>query len=155
MFDITLTTTNRQTCCAPACLKMLLDFYGHGAPLDTLIEECGVSVIGCTAADVLRVGRAHGLEGMSAWKMDADTVMRNDRPAILWWHYNHFVVFAGLNAQGEPVICNPMRGMFAIDAGTFRARYSGVALCNGHPSDILPADDYFGEHEPEPDYFDD
>jgi ABC-type bacteriocin/lantibiotic exporter with double-glycine peptidase domain len=103
---------------------------------------------------VLRVGKAHGLDAMSAWQMDADALMRNDRPAIAWWRYNHFVIFCGLNDKGEPMICNPMRGLYPIDAGTFRALFSGVALCNGHPIDILPGD-YFGENEPEPSYFDD
>jgi len=152
LYDIDLVTTDRGTCCAPACLNMLLKYYGHDAPLDQLIEECGVGVAGCGANDVLRVGRAHGLEPFAAWRMDAATVMRTDRPAIIWWNYNHFVVFAGLNEAGEPVICNPQRGMYPIDAGTFAARYTGVALCAGQPNDIMPAD-YFGEDEPEPDYF--
>jgi ABC-type bacteriocin/lantibiotic exporter with double-glycine peptidase domain len=154
MFDIKLTTTNRQTCCAPTSLKMLLDFYGHDVPLDTLIDECGVSVNGCSANDVLRVGRAHGLENLKAYRMDADAVFRNDRPAIIWWRGNHFNVYGGLNDKGEPVLFNPCRGVYPIDRGSFIALYSGVALCNGTPSDILP-EDYFGEHEPEPDYFND
>lgn len=152
MFDVTLVTTRHQIACGPACLKMLLAYYGTDVDLDTLITECGVSVNGCTAADVLRVGRAHGLTAMAAYREGSDAVLRQDRPAILYWRHQHFVVYAGLNDAGEPVICNPGQGRYAIDVGSFNALYSGIALCNGRPADQFPAD-YFGENEPEPDYF--
>ena len=142
MFDVKLVTTRHTTACGPACLKMLLAYYGIVAELDTLIEECGVTVNGCTARDVVRVARAHGLEEMTSWKEDPEDVLRQDRPGIIWWHYDHFVVFCGLNDAGEPVIANPMRGRFAIDRGSFKALCTGIepgtciALCNGKPLDI-------------------
>ena len=154
IFDIDPVTTRHPTACGPACLKMLLDYYGHPVELEQLIEECGLGVHGCTSADMLRVGRAHGLTAMAAYREDAAAVLRQDRPAILWWRYNHFVVFGGVNEAGEPVILNPGRGRYPIDAGTFAALYSGIALVNGRPDD-LPPEDYFGEHAPEPDYFND
>ena len=153
MYDVKPVTTAHATACGPACLKMLLDYYGHEVPLETLIQECSLSVDGCTAADMLRVGKAHGLTAMAAYKEDAAAVLRQDRPAILYWRYSHFVVFAGLNEDGEPVICNPSRGRYPIDPGTFRALYSGLALSSGRPEDMIP-EDYFGEHDPDPDYFD-
>ena len=153
MYDITPVTTAHHTACGPACLKMLLAYYGHDAELDDLIRECGMSVNGCSAKDVLRVGRAHGLADMAAYREDADALLRQDRPAIIHWRYNHFVVYCGLNDKGEPVISNPGRGQYPIDVGTFATLYTGVALVNGHPVDLLP-EDYFGENEPEPNYFD-
>ena len=142
MFDVKLTTTRHATACGPACLKMLLAYYGIEAELDALIEECGVTVNGCTAGDLIRVGRAHGLAEMSSWQEGLEDVFRQDRPAIIWWQYNHFIVYCGLNDAGEPVIANPMRGRYAIDRGTFAALCSGfkpgtcVALSNGKPLDM-------------------
>ena len=135
MFDIEPVTTEHETACGPASLKMLLDFYGIDVPLETLIEECGVKINGCTGADLLRVGRAHGLD-MLAYRMDADEVMRQDRPSICWWKFTHFIVFAGTNEKGEPVICNPSRGRYPIDAQTFASFYSDVAFFNGEPKDV-------------------
>ena len=152
MYDIKPVTSTKSTVCGPVSLKMLLAFYGHEADLDALITECGVGVAGCSAADVLRVGRAHGLADMATYREDAEALYRQDRPAILWWHYNHFVVYCGLDANGEPIIANPIRGRYAIDRGTFESLYSGIALINGQPSDIMP-EDYFGEIEPESDYW--
>lgn len=143
MFDIEPVTTNHHTACGPACLKMLLAFYGIEVDLDTLISECGVRVNGCTANDLLRVGRAHGLEDFGAWSENPEDVLKQDRPAILWWTYGHFVVYAGLNDDGEPVLCNPSRGRYAIDRGTFAVKCAGqtpgtvVALCVGRPEDMI------------------
>lgn len=138
MYDVTPVTTNRQTACGPTALKMLLGYYGQDVPLDQLIQECNISVTGCTAATLLRVGRDHGLD-MRAFKADAEGAMKMDRPAILWWRYVHFVVFCGLNDQGEPVICNPSSGRFPISREAFARHFSGVALTNGAAEDYVPA----------------
>lgn len=153
MYDVKPVTTAHKTACGPACLKMLLKYYGREADLQTLIEECGVNVPGCTAKDLLRVGRAHGLEDISSWKTDAEAVFRQDRPAILWWRYAHFVVYCGLDEKDEPVICNPSSGRFSISRDAFKRLFSGVSVCVGAPHDIIDTKDYFGENEPEPDYF--
>lgn len=152
MYDVKPVTTAHATACGPACLKMLLAYYGHEADLDALIAECGVGVGGCTATDVVRVSRAHGVE-LTAFRMDAEDVLRQDRPAILWWRYSHFVVFCGLNDKGEPVIANPSSGRFGLPKATFLECYAGIALCRGVPDDMIPAD-YWGENSETPEYFD-
>ena len=153
MFDIDFVSQPRETACGPASLKMLLGYYGIDVPLDTLIEECGVSVDGCTAGDLIRVSRIHGMEGLSGYRADAASVLRQDRPAILLWRWAHFLLFGGLNEKDEPVLYNPGRGRYAIDRETFSKLYSGIMLSNGTPTD-MPPDDYFGENEPDPEYFD-
>lgn len=135
MYDVTPVTSPRQTDCGATCLKMLLDYYGQDVPLDQLIEECNTRLIGCTAKDVIRVGKAHDLD-MMAFQMDAVELMRQDRPAVIWWMYNHFVVFCGLDDDGKVVICNPDRGRYRVSPGTFRSFYTRVALFNGDPQDL-------------------
>ena len=138
MFEMEFVSQRRETCCGPASLKMLLSYYGIDVAFDTLIEECHVSVDGCTAGDLLRVGRAHGLEGLSAWQTDAEDVLKQDRPAILYWRGNHFLVYGGLNEKSEPVLYNPGRGVYAIDRGTFATLYSGIVLSSGMPENVYP-----------------
>lgn len=136
MFEIDFCSQRRETCCGPASLKMLLGYYGVDVAFDTLVEECHVSVDGCTAVDLLRVGRAHGLASLSAWQTDAEDVLKQDRPAILYWRGTHFLVYGGLNEQDEPVLYNPARGVYAIDRGTFAVLFSGIMLSNGMPEDV-------------------
>lgn len=137
MFDVKPITTDRDTCCGPACLAMLLNYYEKPYDLNALIDECNARLIGTTMKDLSRVGKAHGLD-MMHYKMDADELIRQDRPAIVWWQYNHFVIFAGQDENGQVVICNPSRGRYRMSKALFSSWYSGIASFNGEPHDIEP-----------------
>lgn len=65
--------------------------------------------------------------------MDVEELMQQDRPAIIHWKHNHWVVFCGLNDAGIPVIINPDRGRFAVPVSSFKTFYTGVAIFNGDP----------------------
>lgn len=144
MFDVIPVTSDKPLDCGPTCLKMLLDYYGVDVPLEQLTEECGITVAGCTGADLMRVGRAHGLD-MQCFSMDADELVRQDRPGIVFWRHSHFVVFAGCDTDGRVVICNPDRGRYRMTEGTFAAIASGldthpgqiIGIFNGEPHDII------------------
>lgn len=135
MYDVTPATSPRQTDCGATCLKMILDYYGQDIPLSQLIKECNTRLIGCSAKDIIRVGKLHNLD-MIAYQMDAEELMRQDRPAIVWWMYNHFVVFCGLDEDGKVVICNPDRGRYRVSKGIFRSFYTKVSIFNGEPHDL-------------------
>ena len=135
MYDVKPITSPKQVDCGPTCLKMLLAYYGQEVDLDQLIQECNTRLIGCTAKDVLRVGRDHGLD-MRAYKEAAEDLLKQDRPAIIWWLYKHFCVFCGLNDEGRVVICNPDLGRYSMTPGTFASFYTGIAITNGEPQDL-------------------
>lgn len=138
MFDVKPITSPKQVDCGATALQMLLAYYDIDVPLDQLIVECNTRIVGCSAKDLLRVGRAHGMTDMHAYSMDAGEVIKQDRPSIIWWRYNHFCVCCGMNEKGEVVICNPDRGRYPLDVGSFKSFYSGIALFNGEPHDLEP-----------------
>lgn len=138
MFDIDPVTSGKPTDCGGTCMKMLLAYYGQDVPLEQLIVECNTGITGCTGKDLLLCGRAHGLD-MKAWQCDAETVFRSDRPEIIWWMYNHWVVYGGLDEDGKVVIYNPDRGRYRVSKNTFKCFYTGVSLSNGEPQDGEPA----------------
>lgn len=138
MYDVKPITSPRALDCGPTCLQMILDYYGQAAELDDLIKECGVKISGCSAADLVRVGAAHGLD-LKAYKTDVAGVVEADRPAIVWWMYQHYCVCCGLDEAGQVVICNPDKGRYRMSKGLFKAFYSGVALFNGEPEDEVTA----------------
>ena len=150
MYDVTPITSARHLDCGPTCLAMLLAYSGLEADLEELTEECNTRMIGCSGADLLRVGNAHGL-AMTAYRMDAADVVRQDRPSICHWRHTHWIVCCGLEESGDVVICNPDLGRFAIDEASFAALYTGVAIFDGVPS--AASGNFFGENEPEPTYF--
>ena len=138
MFDVTPVTSIKPTDCGATCLKMLLAYYGTEVDLDKLIIECNTKLSGCTAGDLIRAGKAHGLD-MKAYAMDAEELIRQDRPAIVWWKYGHWCVFCGTDEAGKVAICNPDRGRYRMSAELFTAFYTGISLWNGVPADIDPA----------------
>lgn len=135
MYDITPITSEHPTDCGATCLKMLLSYYNMDVPLDQLIKECNTRLIGCTAADVLRAGRLHGVD-MHAYKTDLDGILKVDRPAIIWWKRKHFCVLCGVDEGGNIVIINPDRGRYRMSKSLFGAWYSGIAIFVGEPEDI-------------------
>lgn len=144
MYDVIPVTSDKPLDCGPTCLKMLLAYYGTDVPLEQLTEECGITVAGCTGADLMRVGRAHGLD-MQCFSMDAAELVRQDRPAIVFWKHSHFVVFAGREDDGRVWVCNPDRGRYRMTEGTFAAIASGldahpgqvIGIFNGEPHDLV------------------
>lgn len=136
VFDIVPVTSPRQTDCGASCLKMLLSYYGTDLPLEQLIKECNTRLIGCTGKDLLRVGRAHGLTDMLAYNAPPADFYKQDRPAIILWMYNHFVIFGGVDNDGKVVIYNPDRGRYRVSKSVFGSLYSGTAFANGMPQDL-------------------
>ena len=136
MYDVELVTSKGQIDCGAACMAMLLKYYGTDIPLDDLIEELGCKIGGCTGKDLMRVGRAHGLD-MTAFRMDADELIQQDRPGIVWWMYQHWVVFCGTDDKGNVVIANPSIGRYAIDPESFGKLFTGVSLWNGEAESIV------------------
>ena len=132
MYDIVPVTSPIKNDCGPTCMKMLLSYYGEDVDLKTLIKECNTKITGCTAGDLMRCGELHGMS-MKAYKMDANEVIRQDRPSIVWWKYAHWCICCGMDDDGKVVICNPDRGKYRMTEGTFKCLYTGIALFNGEP----------------------
>lgn len=151
MFDVTPVLSTSSVNCGPVCLKMLLSYYGKDVDLKELEKDCSLSINGCNGKNLMQAGRKHGLD-MTAWgeispediaarnfvgaKVIKVDILKQDRPAIIWWKYNHFVVFCGLDDAGKVVICNPNRGRYSVSQSLFKALYSGVCFCNGEPKEL-------------------
>ena len=153
MYDVKPVTTEHATACGPTCLKMLLGYYGQDVDLDELIRECGTKITGSTAKDLMVAGRKYGLD-LRAFKMDAEEICKQDRPAIILWKLVHFCVFCGVDQDGNVWICNPSSGRFSMPRSTFERYFSKICIFNGDPDEMF-SDDYFGENPEEPDYFND
>ncbi|MDM8215180.1 cysteine peptidase family C39 domain-containing protein [Desulfovibrio piger] len=114
--------------CGAACLGMILAYYGRYEPLEVLREACGVSRNGSRASLILRAARAYGLEAGGCRVLTED-LDRLRTPMILFWNFDHFVVYEGRSRNGRFFYINdPASGPRKVPRELFEASFTGVAL---------------------------
>lgn len=112
--------------CGAASLAMILAYFHKYVSLEILRVECGVSRDGTKASNILKAARKFGLT-CAGFKMDIDGLKTVKKPAILYWNFNHFVVFEGFKGK-TAVINDPAVGRRFVSAEEFDESYTGVIL---------------------------
>ena len=83
-----------NTECGAASLSIVLQHYGKYVPLTQLRELCGVSRDGSDAASLVLAARSLGFNAKGFTK-GLIALAKVKPPAILYWEFNHFLVFEG------------------------------------------------------------
>ena len=113
--------------CGAASLAIILAWYGRFIPLEQLRVECGVSRDGSNASLVAKAARLHGMEaGGKKFALEALRDMAS-KPCILFWGFNHFVVFEGMKGKWYQ-INDPAGGRRLVDEDEFSKSFTGIAL---------------------------
>ena len=112
--------------CGAACLGIVLAHYGRWESLETLREACGVSRDGSTAGDLANAARQYGLK-VTALRREPGQLQKLPLPAILFWEFNHFVVFEGFH-RGRYYVNDPANGRRTISEENFDTQFTGIAL---------------------------
>lgn len=112
--------------CGAASLAIVLRHYGRVVSLLELREVCGVNRDGSDAESLLQAGALYGLKG-DAYAMDVGSLRQERPPLILFWEFNHFLVFEGF--RGNRVALNdPATGPRWVSLKAFHGGFTGVAL---------------------------
>ena len=115
-----------STECGATALGIILQHYGHYVPLTQLRERCGVSRDGSDAANLILAANSYGLKG-KGFKKGIKALRKITPPAILFWEFNHFLVFEGF--IGDKIALNdPALGPRVVSFEEFETSYTGIAL---------------------------
>ncbi len=115
--------------CGAACLGMILAYYGKYVTLEELRYECDVSRDGSKATNILKAARTFGLSA-KGFKMDMHGIKEMEFPAVIFWNFNHFVVFEGYK-KGFFYVNDPGFGRRKISQADFEKSFTGVVLTFG------------------------
>lgn len=112
--------------CGAACLAILLSYYGRHVPLEQLREQCGVSRDGSNALNLIRAAEGYGLQG-KGMREGLSELYQCNRPAILFWDYNHFLILEGFG-KSRAYLNDPAFGPRRVTYEEFDESYTGVVL---------------------------
>jgi NHLM bacteriocin system ABC transporter peptidase/ATP-binding protein len=116
--------------CGAAALAMVLGHYGRHVALEELRIACGVSRDGSRASNLLKAARSYGLTA-KGMQMEPAALADVRAPAVLFWEFNHYVVFDGLTRRFGRLgvrINDPARGRRFVTMEEFDTSFTGVVL---------------------------
>ena len=112
--------------CGPACLAMILAFYGKAVRIDDLRASLGGGREGTTALSLLNVAREYGLRGRGV-RVEVDDLKYLPPGCILHWDFSHFVVLERVGGRGVEII-DPAFGRRSVTIAELRRSFTGAAL---------------------------
>ncbi len=116
--------------CGAAALAMVLAHHGRHVPLEELRIACGVSRDGSRASNVLKAARSYGLTA-KGMQMEPAALAEVKAPAILFWEFNHYVVYDGMGrrlGRRGVYINDPDKGRRFVPSEDFDTSFTGVVL---------------------------
>jgi ATP-binding cassette subfamily B protein RaxB len=116
---------------------MVASAHGLRTDLPTLRKRFSLSMKGVTLVDMVRMAEALRLNARAV-RAEMDDLAALQRPCILHWDLNHFVVLVGLRG-GTALIHDPARGLRRIKLDEVSRHFTGVALELTPAVDFAPA----------------
>ena len=114
--------------CGAASLTMIMHYYKMWIPLEQARVDCGVSMDGASAKNIMVAARSYGMTA-NAWRVEPEDLQKEGPfPCIIHWGFNHFVVLCGFQGN-RAVINDPARGRVKVEWEEFDREFTGVCLC--------------------------
>ena len=124
--------------CGAASLTMIMHYYKNWIPLEQARVDCGVSMDGASAKNILVAARSYGMK-TNAWRTDPESLLEEGPfPCIIHWGFNHFVVLCGF--QGKQAVLNdPARGRVKVEWEEFDREFTGICMTFEPGENFVPA----------------
>src|SRR5690606_33692177 len=117
-----------QMDCGPACLSMIINYYGKNYPLKYLRKNSFITREGVSLLGIDEVAQKVGLNSFSTnLPLSKLIEKKNIFPCILHWNQNHFVVLYGIkkNFFSQKTIykiADPGYGLIKLNENQFKKR---------------------------------
>ncbi|MDH6134158.1 ATP-binding cassette subfamily B protein [Kitasatospora sp. MAA4] len=112
--------------CGPTCLAMVLAFLGIDVDIATVRRRLNGGQVGVSAQALLRTARHFGALGRGV-RVGVGGLSRLKSGSILFWNFNHFVVFEHATAT-HAFIVDPAVGRRRLKLSEVADAFTGVAL---------------------------
>lgn len=104
--------------CGPACLKMILAYYGIDSTIQFLRERSQVNKTGVSLNGLEVAARDLGFKPISTMISFKDFIENNILPCIIHWRDDHFVVVYKIE-NNKIFVADPAKGKVKYDKGEF------------------------------------
>jgi len=128
--------------CGLVCAMMIAGYYGKLLDLAQLRRQIGISLMGMTMFDMLKVAKDMGMTGRGL-RLELSELSELKCPAILHWDMNHFVVLKNVGRR-YVTIHDPANGLIKLSLSEFSQHFTGVAL------ELEPTEDFKKEDSRRP-----
>jgi ATP-binding cassette subfamily B protein RaxB len=112
--------------CGLACVAMVANYYGHQLDLTTLRNRYSVSLKGANLQQLMLLANQLALASR-ALKLEVDELAKLQKPCILHWEMNHFVVLTKVG-RNSVTILDPAIGERKVAMAEVDKAFTGVAL---------------------------
>ncbi len=124
--------------CGAASLTMIMHYYQKWIPLEEARVDCGVSMDGSSAKNIIIAARNYGMKA-NAWRLEPEDLREEGPfPCILHWGFNHFVVLCGFKGNSA-VINDPARGRVIVEWEEFDREFTGVCITMEPGESFVPS----------------
>lgn len=113
--------------CGVACLAMVLGYHGRPTRVADCRHHFDIGRDGVTAQALAQAARTYGLRVKAYALEDCAPLGQLPLPAIVFWHFNHFVVLERWTPT-QVVIVDPASGRRTLSAAEFSTGFTGVVL---------------------------
>jgi len=112
--------------CGIACLAMVASFHGHLTDLSAMRVRLSPSLKGVTLKHIAQIAETMGLTARGV-QVPLDGLVKLQRPAVLHWDMNHFVVLVEATTK-HIIVHDPARGRRKLSYAEASKHFTGVAM---------------------------
>ncbi|MDO5376488.1 MAG: peptidase domain-containing ABC transporter [Staphylococcus rostri] len=125
-----------QTECGITSLSMIFSYYGYEGALEELRKDVYSSRNGISMLTLKKIGESYNFD-VKALKGSIDYIKNVQKPIILFWENNHFVVLEKVKGKYFYIV-DPALGKYSLEKDDVLTRYSGYALLMCPNEDFVP-----------------